>query len=102
MAAHLHDDLVLVLLQNLEVHFVGVGEPHRVAVVACTSINVLNDDELAAFLGKGKLVLQPEHLLHARLRAVEASPLAIVVKGINREHRDLFVDVDTVVAANLK
>lgn len=65
VTTYFHDDLVLVLLEYLEVHLVGVREPHGVAVVASTAIHVLDNDKLAAFFGKSKLILQPEHLLNS-------------------------------------
>ena len=70
VTTHFHDHLVLVSLKDLKVFHVRIGQPHGMAIVACTSIHMLNDNKLAAIFTFLELLFQPEHLLHSRLRAV--------------------------------
>lgn len=57
MTAHFNDDFVLVALKELEVHLVRVAEPHRVIVVSCTAVDVLDYDKLPARFSTLELVL---------------------------------------------
>ena len=72
------------------------------AVIAGSSVHMLDYHELAAFFSMLELVSQPEHLLDSGLSSIRSCPLAVVVECIEGQHGYMIVEVDSVEAPNFE
>ena len=99
MTAELHDDLALVVLEDVEVSVSGLRAPERKSLVPSPGIHVAYRDELALGVHR-ELRLDPCELLFTLGRGLDfCAPLGVVEQSVDREHGNLIRQVDPVKAS---